>query len=94
MSRLEPVFLTDGQIAARVGVATSEWQAIAKVLTREGLPQPDLLFGNRRYWPAVKAWLDRRAGLSSHGHIVKDGEENWGTPLKAIRRSKPKAECK
>ena len=92
MGRQEPVYLTDGQIAARVGVTTSEWQAVVKVLTREGLPQPDPLFGNRRYWPAVKAWFDRRAGLGSHGHIVNDGEENWGPPLSSIRRSKPKAE--
>lgn len=28
-----------------------------------GFPRKQPLFGDRRYWPAVKAWLDKRNGL-------------------------------
>lgn len=50
---------------------------MAVVLEREGLPTVDPLFG-RRYWPALKAYLDRRAGISTAGvGVVPDGKENW-----------------
>jgi hypothetical protein len=70
------LFLSDGEIAAMVGMTVAEWQAASIAL--KGLPPRDPVFGNRRYWPAVKAFLDRRAGLG-HSSIlsVADGEENW-----------------
>lgn len=72
------LFLTEGEIAARVGMTAAEWVDVARVLERSGLPVKDNLFGNRRYWPAVKAWLDRRAGISKEfSASAPDGEENW-----------------
>jgi hypothetical protein len=30
---------------------------------KHGFPRKQALFGNRRYWPSVKAWLDKHHGL-------------------------------
>jgi hypothetical protein len=73
------LFLTEGEIAMRVGVSSPDWQAAAYVLEKSGLPRPDPLFGQRRYWPAVRAFLDRRAGMAqSLAPLTRDGEEHWG----------------
>lgn len=58
----------------------SSWDGIARVLERDGLPPRDPLFGNRRFWPSVQAWLRRRNGLTSplgDSGFAPDGEENW-----------------
>jgi hypothetical protein len=72
------LFLTEGEIALKVGVCALDWQAASHVLEKSGLPRPDPLFGQRRYWPAVRAFLDRRAGMAqSLAPLTRDGEENW-----------------
>lgn len=54
------------------------WDGVTAVLERDGLPKRDPLFGNRRYWPAVAAWLQRRNGLASRsGGFAPDGGEDW-----------------
>ena len=74
----ERLFLTEGEIALKVGVSALDWQAAAPVLEKSGLPRPDPLFGQRRYWPAVRAFLDRRAGMAQTlAPLTRDGEENW-----------------
>jgi hypothetical protein len=74
----ECLFLTEGEIALRLGLSAIKWQSIASALEKSGLPKADPLFGNRRYFPAVIAFLDRRAGLSHDASsLVLDGEENW-----------------
>jgi hypothetical protein len=74
----ERLFLTEGEIALRVSVSSLDWQAASHVLEKSGLPRPDPLFGQRRYWPAVRAFLDRRAGMAqSLAALTRDGEENW-----------------
>lgn len=74
----ETLFLTDGEIATKIGVSFERWEAAAKMLVGKGLPAPDPVFDNRRYWPAVKAYLDRRAGIGKNMFPgTTDGEENW-----------------
>jgi len=54
------------------------WDSAVAVLEREGLPKRDPLFGNRRYWPAVEAFLRRRAGLRPEApSYAPDGVEDW-----------------
>lgn len=62
-----PLFPCEADIARAVlgPGRVSEWKAIAIILERHGLPMKDPIFG-ARYWPAVKAWFDRRAGLHNH----------------------------
>lgn len=65
----------------------SEWKAIAIILERQGLPRIDPMFGGR-YWPAVKAWFDRRAGIGPRlTPAVPGGRENWDTPSPPRRRA-------
>jgi len=67
-----------GRDRLEVGVTTLDWQAAACVLEKSGLPRPDPLFGQRRYWPAVRSFLDRRAGMAqSLAPLTRDGEEHW-----------------
>lgn len=75
---IDGLFLAESDIALRLGLPTVEWQAVAAALEKAGLPKPDPLFCHRRYWPAVRAFLDRRAGLLQDASpLVVDGEENW-----------------
>jgi len=78
--KADPLYLTEVQIAQRLGVTVNEWKATAVVLERQGLPKPEALFGSRRYWPAVRTFLDRRYDLepqSGQGNPALDGEERW-----------------
>ena len=73
-----PLYLSEKQIAARVGVGLRTWSIAASALEKAGLPKGDPLFCRRRYWPAVKEFLDRRnhfggQSLLPHGAAL----ENW-----------------
>ena len=77
---VDPLFLSDDEIAARVGMSAQEWAAAAKAL--KGLPAADAVFKYKRYWPAVRAFLDRRAGIDKMAAPgVVDGEETWNDDL-------------
>lgn len=41
------------------------WPGLAVVLERSGFPKVDVMMGGR-YWPAVKAFLDRRHHVGEH----------------------------
>ncbi len=74
------LFMTDAEVAKTLGLTTDEFKTTVIVLQREGFPMPDPLFKRRRYWPAVKAFLDRRYGLldaTEQGPFALDGKENW-----------------
>ncbi len=72
-----PLYVDDKEIAALLGLKVSEWRANAMILERRGLPAGDPLFSGRRYWPAVKAFLDRRYGLEAPSPLKPDGVENF-----------------
>ncbi|RNL46362.1 winged helix-turn-helix domain-containing protein [Ochrobactrum sp. MH181795] len=75
----EKLFMTDAEVAKAIGLPTNEFKATAIALQRSGFPVPDPVFNNRRYWPAVKAYLDRRYGLGGQTEKLTnpDGQENW-----------------
>ena len=78
--RRETLFVTDAEIANRVGIATDTLKAVLTALEKAGFPRPDPLFCGRRYWPACKRFLDRRCNLdtsSALGIPALDGEEKW-----------------
>lgn len=71
------LYLYEKDVAARVGVSEREWRRLVPILEREGLPRKDPLIG-RRYWPAVRAWLDRRHNLGANiSPSAQDEEEDW-----------------
>jgi hypothetical protein len=72
------LFPSEAEIADRLCQTPKTWAGLAVVLEREGLPRIDPLLG-ARYWPAVRAFMDRRSGLSRATHVPvgPDGEETW-----------------
>jgi hypothetical protein len=54
------LFVTDAELIRRTGVP----EKVAREKHR-GFPQKQKLWGNRRYWPAVKQWFDRTNGIGS-----------------------------
>lgn len=75
-----PLYPTEEQIAEAILPPNNvkSWDGIVAVLEKRGFPKVDPLFGGR-YWPAVKAFLDRRHGLADSTPAKEpDGEENWG----------------
>jgi hypothetical protein len=71
-------FVPDAEIARRWGVSDKT----ARVAIREfekhgGFPPRDPLFGEKRFWPAVQAFMLRRAGLTIAAPTEQPGEENW-----------------
>jgi len=62
------LFVTDAELIRRTGVPERVARAALHALDREkhrGFPQKQKLWGNRRYWPAVKQWFDRTNGIGS-----------------------------
>lgn len=80
MTKASSLFLTEGELAGRMGVELELLKTALPALAKSGFPSPDPLFGGRRYWPACEAFLDRRYGLSSssgQGTPALDGDEKW-----------------
>jgi hypothetical protein len=60
----EKLYLLDSELIRRLGVPEKTMRGILPALeTKYGFPRKQPLFGGRRYWPAVKAWLDKHNGL-------------------------------
>ena len=61
----DKLYLTDAELIRRIGVPEKEMRRMLPGLeTKYGFPPKQPLFGGRRYWPAVKLWLDKRNGLT------------------------------
>jgi hypothetical protein len=60
------LFVSDAELIRRLGVPEKIAQpVITEAEEKYGLPKKQKLWGDRRYWPAVKAWLDKTCGLES-----------------------------
>ena len=63
----DTLYITDAELIRRMGVPEKTAREAIKVLDRDprrsGFPQKSKLWGDRRYWPAVKAYLDRTNGV-------------------------------
>lgn len=80
MTAKSALFVTNAQLAERMGLPTEKLMDALPALAKAGFPPPDPLFENRRYWPACQAFLDRRYGLASQSPQANpglDGEERW-----------------
>lgn len=73
------LYVSDEQLYALLGVGKDKGRTAFQVLENEGFPQKDPLFSDKRYYPAVKAFLDHRNGLGGQSEplLTQDGEENW-----------------
>ena len=63
----ETLYITDAELIRRMGVPEKVAREAIKALDKNrasGFPKKNELWGGRRYWPAVKSWLDRANGLT------------------------------
>jgi hypothetical protein len=68
----DKLYLTDAELIRRLGVPDRTLRSILPTLENKfGFPKKQPLFGGRRYWPAVKAWLDKHNGLPSDAHTAR-----------------------
>jgi hypothetical protein len=59
------LYVTDAELIRLLGVPERLARATIHELERKaGFPRKQSLWGNRRYWPAVRDYLDRTNGLS------------------------------
>jgi hypothetical protein len=72
------LYLTDDQLWPLISPQLSRAAFIKSlsILETRGLPRVDPVFKGR-YWPAVRAWLDHRAGIGDKQVMAIDGEETW-----------------
>jgi len=62
------LYLIDSELCRRLGVPAKVLRPILETLEKKhGFPRKQALFGGRRYWPAVKLWLDKHNGLMVDG---------------------------
>lgn len=61
----DTLYVTDAEIVERMGVpGRLGWALIREFNDKHPtFPKKDKLFGDRRYWPAVRAWFDARNRL-------------------------------
>ena len=61
------LYITDAELIRRMGVPEKVARETLRMLDRNprqtGFPQKSKIWGDRRYWPAVKAYLDRANGV-------------------------------
>lgn len=68
------LYVTDAEIIRRMGVPEKTARQAIQILDkdrRSGFPQKQALWGGRRYWPAVQAYLERTSGM----HVVSNPQE-------------------
>jgi biotin operon repressor len=72
-----PLFVSEQELARRLlGERAAVWAGVVQVLERDGFPKQDPLMGGR-YYPAVLAFLDRRAGLDKPITLSEQDKEDW-----------------
>lgn len=60
---VETLWVTDAELIRRMGVPEKKARETLRVLDdKRDFPQKQKLWGDRRYWPAVLAYFNRRYG--------------------------------
>jgi hypothetical protein len=63
LDRPDTLYITDAELIRRMGVPEKTARMVIRALdadVKSGFPRKDKFFGGRRYWPAVRAYLDKR----------------------------------
>ena len=61
------LFVSDRELFRRLGVGPTTGRVAVRTLESQGFPRKQPLFGNKRYWPAVRHFLDGLYGLVKRG---------------------------
>lgn len=68
----ETLWVTDAELIRRMGVPEKIARDALRMLDNHkesGFPQKQALWGGRRYWPDVRAYLDRRYGFNMNASL-------------------------
>lgn len=83
-------FVSDTEIARRWHINEKAARIAIRVFeANPRFPKKDPLFGGKRYWRAVKAFMEWRAGLTVVAPEPMDGGERLGQASENRRRSRP-----
>lgn len=62
----DKLWVTDAELIRRIGVPEkTAREALRMAEAKAGFPRKQKLWGDRRYWPAVKAYFDNMYGTPS-----------------------------
>lgn len=63
---IETMYVSDAELIRRLGVGEKLGRTILNELCTKhpGFPKKQPAFGNRRYWPAVRAYFDKMNGIN------------------------------
>jgi hypothetical protein len=77
------LFVSETELYRRLGVGPKTGKIAVQALERSGFPPKQPLFGNKRYWPAVRHFLDRYYGLIERREQYCGDQQDWsGSPRK------------
>src|SRR5258707_6436254 len=93
-AREEGLFVSDVELYRRLGVGPGTGRIAVRSLEYNGFPKKDPLFGNKRYWPAVRAFLDDHYIRRSARNAAPSRSRTWTENFDAARtRPRPKLEA-
>ena len=75
-TQTDPLYINDAELIRRMGVPEKKARHLLRYFDNNPkllFPQKDKLFDDRRYWPAVKAFLDKRNRLTMDASPNKRG---------------------
>ncbi|WP_313078379.1 winged helix-turn-helix domain-containing protein [Agrobacterium pusense] len=79
MTTYDALYVNDAQLIKRLNLPKNFDPATFQFLQdKSGFPKAEAEFDNKRYFPAVIAWLDHRFGLGDRRpYFIKDDLEAW-----------------
>lgn len=79
MSSNDALYVDDAQLIKRLNLPKNFDPFTFRYLQdKSGFPKPEAEFGNKRYFPAVIAWLDHKYGLGDRRpYFVNREPEEW-----------------
>lgn len=95
-----PLFVSDVELAKRLGVGEDVLRRAIQGFERQrgsDFPRRDRVFAGRRYWPAIRQWLDRRYGVNLSDRRVASPPtdplegENWPPHVVASFKARERA---
>lgn len=87
------LFVTDAELIEKLGLPTRIGCQTLRLLDShcEGFPKKHKLWGDRRYWPAVKAYLDRTCGVSMIAYPQRNPQRY---AIHRLRNSEARCACR
>jgi hypothetical protein len=79
------LFVSETELYWRLGVGAKTGRIAVGTLERHGFPPKQPLWGNKRYWPVVRHFLDRYYGLTERREQYYGDREDWSVPPRKRR---------